>query len=322
MRIAFVHDWAPDVGQVMTWRDGLWAALVELIKRGNDVRYFSLADNHIRFDNGGLPSSLVPEGVLKTDVAAFAPDVILHWADLTRPNAFIGRDLGCKQALCFAGGSTSGGTIDAFDHVFVESKSYLDAFTAMGRSVSVAFGTNTNLFDPELDALVRQKKTIDVLFPATFCEWKRHKLLAKAVTDTKWRTVMCGYMYDAHEMDCWREPQYRGATVLPHVSAEVLAHLYKSASVVAIPSRADGGSQRTVLEALAMNVPVVVCSDSDKTTEYVRESAGVIVLPEEQALRDGIRKAMRLSTNTRDYIMGKWSHRHYADALEAGLLAL
>jgi glycosyltransferase involved in cell wall biosynthesis len=244
-------------------------------------------------------------------VEYFNPDVILCWGDMTRPNALALAELGKPMALCFAGGDVNGENRDLFDWIFVESSVYAKKLDYAGRSnFSIAFGTNTDLFEP-----VEQVKCFDTIFPATFAEWKRHGLYAQATEGL--RSLACGYMYFDHETDCWKECLRRGTTVLPHVSAAALKYLYAASSVCVVPSRSDGGSQRTVLEAMAMNIPVVV-ADSDKfdygnhiyrTAPVAEDIRGYI-----DVLLDGPQ-----STNTREYVLDCWSHQKYAAALEEGL---
>lgn len=312
-KIAIIHDWDVVWEQEYTWRDGLCAAVKELSKR-HDVKFFVAGPDNI------IPHPYFPIYVssnIKKDVEEFKPDVILMWGDCTRPNAEPLSQLGIPMALCFAGGNPMGHTARYFDHFFVESAVYYDEFKSKGFSVSTAFGTNTEIFKPIPD----QTKSFDAIFPATFCTWKRHPLFAEAVTGLKSCSV--GWMYPVQENFCWKACEKAGSLVLPHVSAETLARLYASSKTCVITSRSDGGSQRTVLEAMAMNIPVICCSDSNKTSEYVRECGqGAVVEPKAEAIRLAIEEWKDKKVNTRDYIMEKWSEYVYADNLEAGLLKL
>jgi glycosyltransferase involved in cell wall biosynthesis len=218
------------------------------------------------------------------------------------------------MALCFAGGHFDGDARNYIEHYFTESEVYKGRFEAQGCSVSTAFGTNTELFKP----IPAQHKLFDALFPATFALWKRHNLFAEATKGLKACAV--GFVYETHEQECWQVCEAAGNLVLPHVSAEALRHLYAASKCVVIPSRADGGSQRTVLEAMAMNIPVIVCGDSDKTTEYVREGGGLIVAPNAFEIREAMLKAKDLNFNTENYIKSKWSEYTYADALDKWIL--
>jgi glycosyltransferase involved in cell wall biosynthesis len=320
MRIAFIHDWEPDYNQELTWRDGLSRA-VQILGERNQLKFFTLGQEqtvlpHPFFDIHVMPSS----EALRESVAAFFPDVILHWADMTRPNAKSLFSLGKPQAICYAGGNTQAGNDVFFDHIFVESKVYKEAFTRMGQSVSTAFGTNTELFKP----IPEMAKHFDVFFPATYCDWKRHKLFAEATDGLKACTA--GFMYQVQERYCYEYPRSKGVLTLPHVDANTLRFLYAGSKCVVITSRADGGSQRTVLEAMAMNIPVVVTADSDKTSEYLRD-AGLgeyVVPPDKQSIREAVEKILGGADypETRPYIMEKWSEYCYADNIEKGLKTL
>lgn len=311
MKIAVVHDWEPSVEQELTWRDGLCAAIRELGTR-HEVKFWTCGEGMvlrhpyfpIHFSND-IPS----------EVRDFNPDVILHWADCTRPNAMPLKALGKPMALCFAGGDTMRDNTMLFDHFFVESSVYKARFESMGKSVSIAFGTNTDLFQPTKSA-----RYFDAIFPATFALWKRHKLFADAVHGL--RTVAVGYQYQDHEQECWQICRDAGVLILPHISAEALRTLYAASKCVVITSNHQGGSQRTVLEAMAMNIPVIVMNDSDKTTEYVREGGGWIVDPEPSEIRRAIDSLSGVPIKTRDYVLSKWSHIKYAEALEHGLQSI
>lgn len=308
MRIAFCWDWPPNVSQTTTWEDGLAAALNELRNRGHDVRVFMPCEK----EQETIISSPLHEITVSSEMALavdfWNPDVVLTWGDMTRPNATKLSKVGKPMAICFAGGEPNTYNTDLYDHVFVESEVYADALHRHP-SVSIAFGTNTDLFKP-----IQQNKAFDAILPATFAAWKRHNLFAEATRDL--RALAVGYIYHDHETECWEDCLKAGATILPHVSAKVLHYLYAASRVCVIPSRSDGGSQRSVLEAMAMNIPVIV-TDSDKFDyEHLYRADPTVesIKGHLNALLDG-----EQSTNTRDYILENWSHHTYADALEEGL---
>lgn len=308
MRIAFLHDWPIEWGQEYTWRDGL-AAAIKILSQRHEVKFWAQGKKQI------LPHPYFPIYVsddIVAEVREFNPDKIIIWGDTTRPHAREFAPLNKPMALCFAGGHMDGDATNYIDHYFVESEVYKGRFEAQGKSVSTAFGTNTELFKP----IPEQQKIFDALFPATFALWKRHNLFAEATRDLKACAV--GYIYETHEQECWQVCEKAGNLVLPHVSAEALRHLYAASKCVVIPSRSDGGSQRTVLEAMAMDIPVIATGDSDKTTEYVREGGGQIVGANAEEIRQAILNAKPI--NTRDYILSKWSEHKYAEALEQWLL--
>jgi len=246
LKIAFVWDWEPQIEQTATWEDGLAGALKELMKRGHEVGIFmpdtsNYVIHHPYFDIQVCEN-------LPVIVHAWKPDVILCWGDFTRPNAQPLRELNVPMAICFAGGEADTYNTPYFDHIFVESVIYKTKLKDAGYdNVSIAFGTNTDRFTP-----IKQNKRFDTIFPATFAAWKRHDLYAQATGGLN--ALAVGYMYSDHEQECWQVCVDRGVTVLPHTSAPVLQYLYAASRVCVIPSRSDGGSQRTVLEAMAMNL--------------------------------------------------------------------
>lgn len=309
MRLAFVHDWKVNFQQELDWQDGLSAALAELRKRGHTVQLFVCGDQV-----GSIPNPLhdITVSLSMTDsVAEFNPDVILCWADMTRDNARPLKELGKPMALCFAGGEVDSYNTYLFDHVFVESLIYKQKLDDLGVSCSIAFGTNTDLFQP-----VEQAKVFDTIFPATFAAWKRHDLYARSV---QWlNSLAVGYMYTDHEQECWQECLRMGVTVLPHASAEVLHRLYAASKVCVITSLSSGGSQRTVLEAMAMNLPLVV-TDSDKF-DYLTDEC-FRVEPEAETIRGAVTALLdgERTIITRQHVLDNWSHIQYADALETKL---
>lgn len=296
-KIAFVWDWEPEYEQAVTWKDGLAKALTTM-----DATVFTDCEQTIRhpyFD-------IHPVGQLE----ASQFDAILVWGDFTRPHIESLVKTGLPVAICFAGGETNHPNRDLFDHIFVENESYLKYFE--GYSVSVAFGTNDEIFRPQ-----NLSKNFDLYFPATYALWKRHSLIAPLAE--AFRVITTGYMYpDSHEKECYEVMERHGATVLPHVSAEAVSRLMNHSRFVVIPSQDNGGSQRTVLEAMACNVPVITMKDSEKTTEYIGGS-GAVVEPE----RDEIVRAMVATyTPGRDIVNQKYSHKHYAQKLIEGVSKL
>lgn len=320
MRIIFFWDWPIVIEQAITWKDGLAAAIRELSTR-HEIKFLTMGNSNFILEHPFFDIGVCKDlDTLETSTKLFAPDVIFVWGDCTRPGAPALAKLGKPMALCFAGGDTNGPMAMYFDHFFVESAVYFDRFVAFGKSVSRAFGVNTELFDPLSDRLKRQQKVFDVCNLSTAAEWKRQPLLARACEGL--RCVQAGYMYLEQEMDCWRVPQQSGWLVMPHVSAEGCAHILAASKVAALPSRSDGGSQRSALEAMAMNVPLVVC-DSDKLQEYVRASGhGVICEPTEKGISEAIEFARKMVVDSRPWILENYSHITYARSIEQELLKL
>jgi len=311
LRIAFVWDWEA-TSQTNDWQDGLAAALKQLHERGNEVQVFTCGED--RTIESPYHTIMVTKDMYE-EVKAYTPDVILHWGDFTRPNAKPLSELGLPMAICFAGGEANNYNTSLFDHIFVESQVYKDQLEEHGfDNVSIAFGTNTNLFAP-----INQKKVFDTIFPATFAEWKRHNLYAEAVEGLN--SLAVGHMYTNHETECWLDCVKRGTVILPHVSAQVLHCLYAASKICIVTSRSGGGSQRTVLEAMSMNIPTIV-TDSDKFD--FAENRVWRVNPDPMDIRAYVATLLdgEPDINTRDFVVENWSEFTYADSLEKGLKSI
>lgn len=307
MKILFLWDWEPEYSQATMWEDGLAAALKELIDRGHEVKLFTASSEPTIIKHPYFDIHVSED--MKREALEYAPDTILYWGDMTRPNAPILAETGIPMAICFAGGEPISYNTDLFSHIFVESQVYEDIYKNKGYSVSRAFGTNTTLFKP-----VEQNKVFDTIFPATFAAWKRHELYAYSTAGLV--SLAAGYMYEDHETECWQKCIDMGVVVLPSTPQKVLHRLYAASRLCAVPSQSNGGSQRTVLEAMAMNMPTVV-TDSDKFD--FAEGKVFVAEPTVQSFGSMIRMALDSEVNTRDYIVEYWSEFSYADSLERGL---
>lgn len=292
MRIAFVKDWHDEPEHLAGNKDGILAAVDILTKR-----------HHVDFFHRNNWEGRPPQDNY---------DVLLCWGSLDRPwHGQLPKNI--PALLCFAGGPTDHPFLANFQHVFVESKVYEDAFRSQGVSVSRAFGTNEQLFRPE----PRTPKVFDAIYPASFCFHKNQELFARALGS---RGLCVGPQNE--EAIVGRCLQL-GTPVLGRVSSKTLCDLFNMASCTVIPNGPNGGSQRTVLESLACNVPVVCADDNDKCREFIEESGfGLIVPPIAEAIREAVAEVMHTAWTPRgrDYILSKWTSTHYADALEQGIL--
>mgnify|MGYP001581453849 CR=1 FL=1 len=322
-KIAVIHDWLSDIEQEITWKDGL-AAAIRILSQKYELKFYTFGKSTFTLPHEYFPIHFFSDDEeFKKDIKAFSPDVILHWADSTRPHASIGRELGIPQAICFAGGEPFEKQWQNFDHFFVESDEYKEKFEKAGCSVSTAFGTNTELFRPNYG----KKKVFDICFPATYADWKRHRLFAKIVEQGEYSAVTAGFKYKDHEQWCYELPEKAGALVLGHVSGSALVDIYNQSRVCLITSANNGGSQRTVLEAMACNIPVVVMSDSRKCSEYINRTerfTGLVAdLSDFNSIINAVDSCMNIGeSDARTYILEQWSEFTYAAALETGLCKL
>lgn len=308
MKLAVVNDWYDEKSAVLTNQDGFLKSLQVLQKWGWEVIFFKKHKFTWEFNHPCVTLKFSPDP--KKAIDEWNPDAVLFFCDFSRP--LLGEFENSKYpiALCLTGGLFE--DYEDVPHIiFVESKSYLDRLQARGRNAIQAFGTNTELFKP-----IKQPKVWDAIFPATFAGWKRHNLFAEAVGN---KGLAVGY-WQPHEMECVDVCFRHGTAVLHHQGAESTALLYNMAKTCVVTSRSDGGSQRTVLEALASNIPVIVTEDSEKTSEYIREcGVGAIVPPTPEAIRNAVEEWKDNPVNTRDWILKNYSETIYAKKLKEGI---
>ena len=293
--IAFIWDFTVEPLTLYGWADGLNMAL-KLLASKYDWFVKVIADDN-------------PKEIYK-QIEESSPDFILGWGSLDRPSFAGIREFGVPTGLCFAGGPTEHPQLDNFDVVFVESEVYEDAFKKQGVNVHRAFGTNDYLFKP----LPLKKKYLG-FYPATFANWKRHNLFAKALGK---QGVAAGRILEKEEHNlqvCIAE----GVTVLPELPYHVMPFLFNQSKHTVVTASSIGGGQRAVIESMSCGVWPIVMADSEKCAEYVKDSGfGSIVEPSVEAIKEEIERLSKFEVVSQvgvDYIKNKYSADKYAEAL-------
>lgn len=298
MKIAFIWQ-GFDGRHKYQWRDGLYAAM-RLLEEEHEVRYYDFP----------------LEGIHE-----FKPDVVLYWeapCTLRGPNQDLYQsviDLPYKKALLFAGGPVDRAICYGFDLYFVESRINEEEFTALGLPWKRAFGVNTQIMKPK--AL---PKKYDGFLHGTFAGWKRHELFADALGECG---AVAGRLQES-DRNGYNRCVERGVVIYPEQTPEEVAKLINQSDCVVNTAEYWGGGQRCTLEAMACGIPVLVMKDSPKNCEYVEESkGGLVVEPTVGGIRAGLVEAESLARPMgslgRDYVLSKWTERHYADALMEGI---
>lgn len=314
MKLAVINDWFDPKSAVFWNKDGFLRMLDVLRKRdGWEIVFFKKSDRSFtwKHDYVDLHFSVDPVKAL----LEWNPDAILGFSDLSRD--YLKEIHGKKPiGLCFSGG-TFLNYKEVPDIIFVESREYLKWLKGLGLNVVQAFGTNTEIFKP-----YKQPKVFKAFFPATFATWKRHELFAKAMGKDG---LVCGW-WQTHEPECVDVCFKNGVAVLHHQMPESIVQLYNMAHTCVITSRNEGGSQRSVLEAMACGITPIVMSDSDKCREYVEEAGfGLIVEPDENRIREAVEDAISHKQDPMkgiSYISGKYTEYKYADAIKQGILSI
>lgn len=294
-KIAFV--WQGITGRYGVWNDGLRAAM-KIIEKKYDVSYHE------------------PSG----DISGV--DAILYWE---APCTINGKDSAnylkvrnnpTPKALLFAGGPIKKEWLTGFDHVFVESKLNADELAALGVPHSTAFGVNTDIFFPK-----PYPKKWDAMHQATCASWKRQSLLALALGE---KALIIGRFQESDPAP-FELSEKLGAEVRRKEEAPTYISRYLNESY-ALGQTSDywGGGQRATLEALACNTPVVCMEDSPKNREYVEESGcGIVVKPDAARIKEAVEEIKTWPEERklagRQYVLSKWTHKHYAENLLEGL---
>jgi glycosyltransferase involved in cell wall biosynthesis len=323
MKIAVVWDWVNEPLQITGWQDGIFAMIREL-RRKADVRIFTQMTGITKETEVLTPSFPVSTFPGWEDMCAsvesWGPDTVLFWADFTRP-AIQRLTEQFPSAILFAGGEPILQNTSRFKKIFVESAVYKERLEVAGFPVEQAFGTNTELFAPK-----SQPKMFDVFFPACFAAWKRHDLFASSVKGM--RALACGW-FQEHEPWCYKACQEAGVMTIPHVPAHLLPDFYNASRCVLITSDSTGGSQRSVLEAMACNIPCIVMEDSDKTSEYIRQAGLEILIsaPDQASIQKTMSNVLSLNPShpvfrSRDFIMEHYSEYIYANKVYSALCQL
>ena len=162
MKIAIVHPWDRSKWSEPLMWDGLHGAL-KLVGQKHQVDWF-----------------------LQGDEPDDSYDWIIPWGVMSLPfNKTIEKFKGRKAIFC-AGHPSDIENIEKFDHVFVESPAVYKEMMPFAKSISIAFGTDTDFFKPS-----DEPKMFDAFYPATFSDnWKRQALFAEAVKG--YRAMACG----------------------------------------------------------------------------------------------------------------------------------
>lgn len=291
MRIAFLWDGVST--NQHRFSDGLYLALKRM-EVDNKIGYFEPED--------------------RKGIDEFKPDVLLYWGALCENKKELVTTYPYKKANCFAGGPIDSTNIHGFDLYFTESTVNEDEFKAFNKPYIRAFGINEKIFKPR-----KLKKRYTGIFLGAFAKWKRPDLFAASVGESG---IAIG-QHQVHEPGCYNVCKSWGVKVLEEVPRNDLVRYLNQSETAVNPADVWGGGQRMTLEAMACNVPPIVMSDSPKNMEYVKESGyGIICDPDIDQIKDAIEIAKKQKPIGRDYILSKWTSKHYADNLIKGLKQL
>lgn len=222
-KINFVYD----IDNNIYWQDGLRAAMSLM-----EIEY------NVSYSNVGIDEPLTKA------------DVYIAWGGFTSKAASAIQNVPGKKILLYAGGLIYPSEVKNYDNILVEDEWTVNQFKRGGVSTILAFGTDTQLFKP-----MSLPKVWDVMYPAAFASWKRHDKFLEYANGK--RALAVGYIQPNNvDREGYNACLEAGIDVLPRVTAEVLVSLYNMSSEIVVTADEIGGGQRTILEALACNVPI------------------------------------------------------------------
>lgn len=290
MRIAII--WYFDKAKWVEpyWRDGHKSAF-NVLKKEHDVDFF-----------------------LGTDIELEDKyDFILLWD--SSHSGFIPKlkDYKAKKGLCL---TTDLGinmeNLRNFDVVFTEAEPVSQLIRNEGIRCIKAFGTDVHFYNDEEKY---RTKFFPAFYPATFSPWKRQDLFAEALGSDG----VCLGTLQPDGGEIYSKCLEKGVrTIVGYVPAEIVRELYRMSRVVVITGWE--GSGRTVLEALAMNIPIIVTKDNHKAASYLREAeAGMLVDPNPPAIQKAYWKMVNKKVKTRDFVLRNYSGEVFAKQLLKGM---
>lgn len=280
MKIAVVWDWGLASWAKPLAHDGLMAAM-DLIAKEHQVDWYL---------DGQYPEDVY--------------DWILPWGvGSIGFNKTIEKYHARKALLC-AGHYQDIENFDKFEAIFVESPLMYKKVRAQGFRTVLAFGTDTDYFKPQ-----KRDKIVDAFYPATFSPWKRQDLFSMALGPNG---LACGTIQpDGIDLyhQCQDNKTYTLAGLLP---SKLVAEMYNLAKCCIITSW--HGSERTLLEAMSSNCPVVLTKDNELTVSLASPEV-ILVEPKIEAVWSGVQQALKKKVKTRAFVLEKYSHTIYAERL-------
>jgi hypothetical protein len=251
MKIAFVWYWDKASEIMPNWRDGLRAALEELVRQGHTVEYF-----------------------LDKNIPLGEWDVILLWDDSNSAFFDIIDNYKCKKALCLTTDPQNFDNLRKLDVIYCESDPIYEAVRQQGIRAIKAFGTDTDYFKPGT------KKDIEYFYPATFSPWKRQGTIA-----TLGEKLLCVGTVQPDGTEELAECTRNGVQVeIGYFPVDKILGYYQRAENVPIP--AIHGSERTVLEAMSCGIKPLVSPENARAYSYIRELNASGLTPREFVVKN------------------------------------
>jgi glycosyltransferase involved in cell wall biosynthesis len=168
----------------------------------------------------------------------------------------------CRKGMSLTTNPQNYDNLKKLDVVFCESDPVIELVRPHGIRTIKAFGTDTKFFSPDENI----EKDIPYFYPSTFSPWKRQSEIAYLGSD-----LLCvGTVQPDGQKELQTCKDAHVKTEIGYFPAEKIRDYYRRTNKVIIP--AIHGSERTVLEAMSMNIPVEVTDfHNQKARSYIQE---------------------------------------------------
>ena len=284
MKIAIIWWWDKASWIFDNWRDGHRTAIEELAKKHHVGWY--------------LDKTMPDPGEC---------DFLLFWSSSNEDYFDLLYKYKEPKGLCLTTNPQNVENLRKMNIVFVESTPIYEECRALGLPVIKAFGTDTDFFSPgEVGSDITKSnyhhtawsiKKIKYFYPATFSPWKRQSDIAHLGKD-----LLCiGTVQPDGQKELEACKKNNVKIMEGYFPANDIKGWYRRAENVIIP--AIHGSERTVLEAMSMNIlPEILHPDiNKKANSYLIEYAG-----------SG-------EKTPRDFTLKRYSHKIFAKQLLKGI---
>lgn len=236
MTISVIWYWSRASEFKPRWRDGLRAA-IELIEKNHKVEWFL--------------DETIPEDKY---------DAYIIWGDSNCPAIQAISSYKGKKGLCLSTMPTNIVNLSGMDAVYCESQPVYEEVRRHGLRAIKAFGTDTEFFTPS-----EVEKDIEYFYPATFSPWKRQHVIANLG-----KKLLCIGTVQPDGQEELRACKNHGVQVIEgYLPVEEIRDYYNRTKKMIIP--AIHGSERTVLEAMSMNILPDVAIENKKAHSYIEE---------------------------------------------------
>lgn len=241
------------------------------------------------------------------------PDILFVWGGTLSGPYKASKNFNSKKILFFAGGPIEPEFFEKYDMVLFENQIHTDIARAKGIKCMTAFGTNTKVFKP-----MKNAKLFDAFYPGAFGLWKRKDLFAEAVKGL--RAFSCGNI-QKQEPECYDVCVDNGVGVSADIPQGRLPYFMSMSRTIVVLPVPEIGCQRTVLEAQAMNLPIIVPNDAPLVVEFAKHG-GIIVDPDPASIRYAIQTAPETNEDGLQYVLNNMTEQHYANKIMSALEAI